>query len=130
MLCNYARFAFLPELSISQDYMGKFGDGFGIHHSRGVRDAALQQQHDSSTHTPRVQILVFRMMSSFTTLQNFIYSYNTCCFFLHWSLDVIGHWATDNFIAGSEGSCGLLQIHAVRGQEAACLTLGHDDKNT
>lgn len=24
----YARFAFLPELSISQDYMGKFGDGF------------------------------------------------------------------------------------------------------
>ena len=42
-----------------------------------------QQQHDSSTHTARVQILVSRMMSSLTTLQNFIYSYDFFC---------IGHW--------------------------------------
>lgn len=50
-----------------------------------------QQQHDSSTHTAWVQILVSRMMSSFTTLQNCIYSYDLFFFCIgHWMSLVIG----------------------------------------
>ena len=95
---------------------------FGIHHSRGVRDAAwaatawLFYTYSSGADTCFQNDVFIHYTSELHLFLWFVF-----CFFLHWSLAVIGHWATDDFMAGFEGSCGLLQIHAVRGQEAACL---------
>lgn len=50
MLCNYARFAFLPELSISQDYMGKFGDGFWDPSQQGCQRCSLSSNSMTLLH--------------------------------------------------------------------------------
>lgn len=45
-----ARFAFLPELSISQDYMGKFGDGFWDPSHQGCQRCSLSSNSMTLLH--------------------------------------------------------------------------------
>ncbi len=85
----YARFAFLPELSISQDCMGNLGDGFWDPSRQGCQQCIFSSKGLTLLHIHLGCRYLFREWRLYSL--HVIYSYN---YMLSWSLGHFGPLTT------------------------------------